>query len=1498
MKTSRYRVQLSKARLLVTIILAATLYSFSTASYAAPGDVLFTDNFERTVATGGSNTAGAVGTAPGYGAWTVGPLGTNCAGVTGNTGCAGIDSDIPPFSTPSNARANSSKSMFTRWSLTTADTPVINLAGKPGATVSFWLRRGSDCFSEWPSNNLTGCNGTVPPFTPSTGEEFQVQYKNSASTWVTIAQYAMDDPPGEIVTPTITLPANALWSGFQLRFRQPGGSGSNATTGGAPGVRGYDYWHLDDVVIKETAAVSYTGPFCDTFEADLSRWNAIGTGNARIGSTHFANGAHNLDLRWSNITASSLATNLSGGTGTNTITYWAKRGTGSVTTVPNTTGSDLPDAGENLTVDYLTNTDTWSNLATYTGGGTAGQVFNGSFAIPANAKLSAFSLRFALASGSGLDQDYWHIDNVCVGASLPSSDLGVTQSRSGALVPGQNASYTITATNTGPDTTTGTITVIDTLPTGLSYVSYTGTGWTCNASGQTVTCTHASGSSIPSLTLTVAVSAVAAGAVTNTISISNSSTVDANLSNNTSTDTYVIVPTPYAYYTLDQTTWNGTAGEVIDSSGNNHNGTALNGIGTVTAPASGSKGNTCRAGSIPADSTAGTIKAINTGVDLNNVGNAGTISFWYKSNTDWDNGNNADDRVLLDASGSSTTEFWLMLRKDGSLRYSLDDSTAQRQRTTSAKYTTVAGTWVHLAVTWDFNTGTMDIFRNGVSVAQRTGMTDANGDPSSTNTGWGLLHIGDTIAGVPASYSANGTIDELRIYTVAMTATQILADANAAHSCSCTLGSFRLTQAATALACPDTRAAVTVEPLCADGTTLKNDFAGTVSLSTAPSNASAVYYTAATGGSTTSSVTFASGELSKSAYLYYPNEASVCAVATDGTVTSTSASCTSFHAYGFNVSSQPTDMSCGATSSTTLSLTAYGRIGSNPGCSVITGFSGNKNIKAWFTSSVDPDSPTTPQASNRTLSITGSASGITDKTEPASANLSNINFSAGVATLTLSYPNAAKILGINFKHDASPYNGTAGASSAPFGALTVTTNPFVIYPNSFALTVTDSGSDCAAGDISCAIFKAAGSSFNMKLQALCGDGSTATDYINGNNATPLTVDTPIVAPVTGSAGGLGTTSASISTGGEVAFAETWSEVGVIKLKASPPAWFGHTFTPVLTGNIGRFVPHHFTVTPGTVINRALADCSTPPKLASTFTYAGEEMQVQDFRLTAYNGLATPSVTKNYTGSFARFNGSSNGSFGFAAIDLATATAFDNGSTAGQFNLVSSSISWPTSGPDLGVGTATANLRLNRATTPDGPYESFRIGIEPVDADLVTILAADKNLDITAPADSVNDKVLIGSSAVRFGRLRLSNTFGSGPLQMPVTLQYWSGNTWVLNSDDACSVIPLTAVNSSSNSVAPSCVSAPINYCNGTNLSFINGQSFIRLTPNVASVSTNICVDLGATVGTVCNATSSNQTFLQGRWPPGATYNNDPAAQATFGIFSPETRRTIHVREQF
>ena len=127
--------------------------------------------------------------------------------------------------------------------------------------------------------------------------------------------------------------------------------------------------------------------------------------------------------------------------------------------------------------------------------------------------------------------------------SDPIVDLSVTSTHTGTFVSGGTGQYTITVSNaagTGIEREDNIVTVKDTLPAGLTYNSASGTGWTCSAAGQVVTCTHAPtlnpGASFPPLTLTVNVAEAAAASVINTVVVSTPS-YELITPNNTATDT-------------------------------------------------------------------------------------------------------------------------------------------------------------------------------------------------------------------------------------------------------------------------------------------------------------------------------------------------------------------------------------------------------------------------------------------------------------------------------------------------------------------------------------------------------------------------------------------------------------------------------------------------------------------------------------------------------------------------------------------------------------------------------------------------------------------------------------------------------------------------------------------------------------------------------------------------------------------------------------------------
>ena len=145
-----------------------------------------------------------------------------------------------------------------------------------------------------------------------------------------------------------------------------------------------------------------------------------------------------------------------------------------------------------------------------------------------NSFLSAGQTSATTTYSSGGDLVLLSMEILSV-TNTPISDLSVSKIATNTgnfKVGSNNATYSITVNNAGPNIEPGPINVTDTLPTGLSYVSATGTGWSCSAVSQNVTCTRtgglAVGSSTLPITLTVAVGAAASPSVNNTAKVAGS----------------------------------------------------------------------------------------------------------------------------------------------------------------------------------------------------------------------------------------------------------------------------------------------------------------------------------------------------------------------------------------------------------------------------------------------------------------------------------------------------------------------------------------------------------------------------------------------------------------------------------------------------------------------------------------------------------------------------------------------------------------------------------------------------------------------------------------------------------------------------------------------------------------------------------------------------------------------------------------------------------------
>jgi uncharacterized repeat protein (TIGR01451 family) len=165
-----------------------------------------------------------------------------------------------------------------------------------------------------------------------------------------------------------------------------------------------------------------------------------------------------------------------------------------------------------------------------------------------------------------------------IASALPNIDLTVAKSHTGTFNQGNVGQYTITVSNIGTDPTIGTVTVTDTLPSGLTAIGISGTGWTsCTATPVvgpgSLSCQRsdalARGSSYPAITLTVSVANGAPATVTNSVRVAGGGEV--NTANDSASDpTSITQPIPtLSWWGLEETRWatrtRGCAGSISRS---------------------------------------------------------------------------------------------------------------------------------------------------------------------------------------------------------------------------------------------------------------------------------------------------------------------------------------------------------------------------------------------------------------------------------------------------------------------------------------------------------------------------------------------------------------------------------------------------------------------------------------------------------------------------------------------------------------------------------------------------------------------------------------------------------------------------------------------------------------------------------------------------------------------------------------------------------------------
>ena len=553
-------------------------------------------------------------------------------------------------------------------------------------------------------------------------------------------------------------------------------------------------------------------------------------------------------------------------------------------------------------------------------------------------------------------------------------------------------------------------------------------------------------------------------------------------------------------------------------------------------------------------------------------------------------------------------------------------------------------------------------------------------------------------------------------------------------------------------------------------------------------------------------------------------------------------------------------------------LAAFGQTPNDPVCGIIESYTGPKNLKFWFNRN-------DPASGGVAVTIDGSAAAAAE----AAAGSQAVVFTNGQAVVIAKYKDAGSIQILakddNLVHPDLPF-GIRGATAG-----------FVVKPFQFLLSnIEDSGGNPnpAAADSSGDVFIAAGDPFSVTVTARDAEGDVTPNF--GQESTPETVrlTTSLVDPAAGNDPGImpplgfGPFTAGSATGTTF----TWPEVGIIRLQPTvgdSNYLSGGDVSGLTSGNVGRFIPDHFTTSVNTPLFQT--QCGS-----GGFTYIGQNFTFDTAPVISFTAVAASgSTTQNYTGSFFKITNLSllnrNYTAASGTLDLSglPATSGDpviNDTAAGTGTLLFSS------------GTGISFLRAAAEAAFDA---DISLSIDVIDGDGVTTLVTPVTIS-TIPFDNGRN--------MRFGRARLLNAIGSElvNLNVPMRAEYFvdASTGFVPNIDDSCTdSVTLTLGAFTENLVSgDTCVmdtGAPGASGEGC---VAAGPPALRYREPPLGGDFNLYLRApGATHDGSTTATADVPAWLEFDWDTILPGLEDPSGTATFGIFGGEGKR-IYMRELY
>jgi len=554
-------------------------------------------------------------------------------------------------------------------------------------------------------------------------------------------------------------------------------------------------------------------------------------------------------------------------------------------------------------------------------------------------------------------------------------------------------------------------------------------------------------------------------------------------------------------------------------------------------------------------------------------------------------------------------------------------------------------------------------------------------------------------------------------------------------------------------------------------------------------------------------------------------------------------------------------------------LAAFGQTPNHPACGIIENYAGPKNLKFWM-DYVDPASGT------RAVTVDGNPVGLVE----AAATTQAVTFVNGQAAVTGKYKDVGRIQ-ILSKDDNS------ADPDLPNGIRGATAN-FVVKPHHFELTNIEDGAsnpNPAAADASGPRFIAAGEPFAATVTVFDAEGDVTPNY--GQESGPETVQLTanLVDPAAGNNPPVSATMGfgAFVNGQAIGNDFMWPEVGIVTLRPSVGDGTYFDAGDVVgfdTGNVGRFVAHHFT----TSLNTPEFGTGCP---SGSFTYlgAGFGYSVAPV-ITVTARAAAGTTTQNYAGAFFKIDN--------ASLANRTYTAALGSLVTG--GLPSTAVDPAPLSLGAGVGTLTfsagSGLYFNRGAPQSVFDASIQLSLDVIDADGAAALS---NPAIFGDPGGIG---FSNGPSQRYGRIRISNVLGSElvNLSVPMRAEYFvnAATGFVRNTADSCTGGVSTSFSAFTEDLAPgeTCV-FDIGSPGDSGAGCAAAGPFAlryREPPLGGDFNLNLQAPGNGNSGSV-KVTADVPGWLEFDWDFAAPGLEDPDGTATFGIFDGENQQ-IYMRE--